>query len=139
MRFLTIYGELERARRRRAAALVRASRRTRRPTSTGRTSAPTRPTPTTTTPIANPEARLWAHLFNVRYRKLLVSLSHAFELADDPAERSRRARAGRSSTARSREMYNLRAIAGRARRRCRSTTPSPTARAPARRFRCPTR
>ena len=28
----------------------------------------------------SPEARLWAHLFNVRYRKLLVNLSHAFEL-----------------------------------------------------------
>ena len=39
--------------------------------------------PDTPTTITHPEARLWAHLFNVRYRKLLVSLSHAFELATD--------------------------------------------------------
>ena len=39
--------------------------------------------PDTPTTIVHPEARLWAHLFNVRYRKLLVDLSHAFELATD--------------------------------------------------------
>jgi hypothetical protein len=66
----------------------------------------------TPTSIINPEARLWAHLFNVRYRKLLVNLSHAFELADDPTDRSTLSPRGTLIHRTFSEMYNLRAIAG---------------------------
>ncbi len=71
------------------------------------------PPPVPATPITHPEARLWAHLFNVRYRKLLVNLSHAFELADDPGEGSRLSPRGALIHRTFSEMYNLRAIAGR--------------------------
>jgi Ferritin-like len=63
----------------------------------------------TTSPIANPDARLWAHLFNVRYRKLLVSLAHAFGLAEGRSDSSSRGSLIHRSFA---EMYNLRSIAG---------------------------
>ena len=66
-------------------------------------------TPTT---ITEPEARLWAHLFNVRYRKLLVSLSHAFELATDRTDLSALSPRGWLIHHCFAEMYNLRAIAG---------------------------
>jgi hypothetical protein len=66
-------------------------------------------TPTT---ITHPEAVLWAHLFNVRYRKLLVNLSHAFELTDDPADLTTLAPRGGLIHRTFAEMYNLRAIAG---------------------------
>jgi ferritin-like protein len=65
-----------------------------------------------TTPIVFEEAKLWAHLFNVRYRKLLVNLSHAFELSESPGERP----IGPRGTLIHRtfaEMYHLRSIAGR--------------------------
>ena len=65
-----------------------------------------------TSPIANPEARLWAHLFNVRYRKLLVSLSHAFELAEERADAAAPGPRGSLIHRAFGEMYNLRAIAG---------------------------
>lgn len=65
------------------------------------------------TAITNHEARLWAHLFNVRYRKLLVSLSHAFELSDDPADAGTLSPRGSLIHRAFSEMYNLRAIAGR--------------------------
>ncbi|MDX6682061.1 MAG: hypothetical protein QOG94_2100 [Solirubrobacteraceae bacterium] len=65
------------------------------------------------TAITHGEARLWAHLFNVRYRKLLVNLSHAFELADDPGEAGRLTPRGALIHRTFSEMYNLRAIAGR--------------------------
>jgi len=68
--------------------------------------------PDTTTPIVNEEARLWAHLFNVRYRKLLVNLSHAFELSDDPSDRDTLSPRGALIHRTFSEMYNLRAIAG---------------------------
>jgi len=42
---------------------------------------------TSPTSITHPEAELWAHLFNVRYRKLLVNLSHVFELTDGSSTR----------------------------------------------------
>ncbi|MGH3972156.1 MAG: ferritin-like domain-containing protein [Pseudonocardiaceae bacterium] len=64
------------------------------------------------TPILHPEAKLWAHLFNVRYRKLLVNLSHAFELADDRADRLMLSPRGTLIHRTFAEMYNLRAIAG---------------------------
>jgi hypothetical protein len=66
----------------------------------------------TTSPIANPPARLWAHLFNVRYRKLLVSLSHAFELAEDRTDSSSPGPRGSLIHRAFGEMYNLRSIAG---------------------------
>jgi len=68
--------------------------------------------PNTTTPIVNEEANLWAHLFNVRYRKLLVNLSHAFELSDDPGDRAALGPRGTLIHRTFSEMYNLRAIAG---------------------------
>ena len=71
-----------------------------------------RRTPTSTSAISNPEARLWAHLFNVRYRKLLVSLSHAFELAADRADSGAPGPRGTLINRSFAEMYNLRSIAG---------------------------
>lgn len=68
--------------------------------------------PTTTTAIVNPEAKLWAHLFNVRYRKLLVNLSHAFELSDDPSDLTTLSPRGALINRTFTEMYNLRALAG---------------------------
>jgi hypothetical protein len=65
-----------------------------------------------TSPIANPTARAWAHLFNVRYRKLLVSLAHAFELAEDRTDPSSPGPRGSLIHRAFGEMYNLRAIAG---------------------------
>ncbi|HXH38280.1 MAG TPA: ferritin-like domain-containing protein [Thermoanaerobaculia bacterium] len=61
--------------------------------------------------ITAPESLLWAHLFNVRYRKLLFTLKHALHVrAGDAVDRP---------TARGNliawtfgEMYNLRSIAG---------------------------
>ncbi|MGH3935770.1 MAG: ferritin-like domain-containing protein [Pseudonocardiaceae bacterium] len=64
------------------------------------------------TSILHPEAKLWAHLFNVRYRKLLVNLSHAFELADDRTDRLTLSPRGALIHRTFAEMYNLRAIAG---------------------------
>lgn len=66
----------------------------------------------TPTAIVHPEAKLWAHLFNVRYRKLLVNLSHAFELADDPSDRVTLSPRGALIHRTFAEMYNLRVIAG---------------------------
>jgi hypothetical protein len=66
----------------------------------------------TTSPIANPIARLWAHLFNVRYRKLLVSLSHAFELAENRTGSGSPGPRGSLIHRAFAEMYNLRSIAG---------------------------
>ncbi len=64
------------------------------------------------TSIVHPEAKLWAHLFNVRYRKLLVNLSHAFELADDRTDRLMLSPRGALIHRTFAEMYHLRAIAG---------------------------
>lgn len=68
--------------------------------------------PETTSAISNPEARMWAHLFNVRYRKLLVSLSHAFELAEDESDLGTPGPRGTLINRSFGEMYNLRSIAG---------------------------
>ncbi len=61
--------------------------------------------------ISQPEARLWAQLFNARYRRLLMTLRHALEL-ESPAP------TGLNSTPRGlliswtfSEMYHLRSIA----------------------------
>ena len=45
-----------------------------------------RSNPTAASMSEHPEACAWAHLFNLRYRMLLVNLSHAFELADLPGD-----------------------------------------------------
>jgi hypothetical protein len=67
----------------------------------------------TPTEITHPEALLWAHLFNVRYRKLLVNLSHAFELTNDLTDLTTLSPRGGLIHRAFAEMYNLRAIAGR--------------------------
>ena len=68
--------------------------------------------PDTTSAITNPEARMWAHLFNVRYRRLLVNLSHAFELAADQSDLGGPGPRGTLINRSFAEMYNLRSIAG---------------------------
>ena len=70
------------------------------------------PPAATTSPISNSEARMWAHLFNVRYRKLLVSLAHTFELAEDRSDVNRPGPRGTLINRSFSEMYNLRSIAG---------------------------
>jgi hypothetical protein len=55
---------------------------------------------------------MWAHLFNVRYRKLLVSLAHTFELAEDRSDVNRPGPRGTLINRSFSEMYNLRSIAG---------------------------
>jgi hypothetical protein len=60
--------------------------------------------------ISHKEARMWSHLFNLRYRMLLVNLSHAYRLPD-PADQGPTAK-GSLVNRTFGEMYNLRAIAG---------------------------
>jgi hypothetical protein len=62
--------------------------------------------------ITNPEARSWAHLFNVRYRMLLTYLSHSFELSAGEGASGPRCPRATVINATFGEMYNLRAIAG---------------------------
>ena len=108
VRFLAIYRAL--------TALGPAGAEVVRPLAANPTTAPTDggapgdvDTPTT---ITHPEALLWAHLFNVRYRKLLVNLSHAFELTNDPTDLTTLSPRGGLIHRAFAEMYNLRAIAG---------------------------
>lgn len=63
-------------------------------------------------PIRDEQALLWGHLFNVRYRMLLMNLSHAFELADAPAADGAVTPRGALINRTFAEMYTLRAIAG---------------------------
>jgi hypothetical protein len=63
------------------------------------------------TPIEHPEARLWAHLFNVRYQLLLTCLLHTFDFPSNLAESSQMTPRGLLIHATFGEMYNLRAIA----------------------------
>jgi hypothetical protein len=58
------------------------------------------------------DAQAWAHLFNLRYRMLLVNLAHAFELADVPGDGATITPRGALINRTFAEMYNLRAIAG---------------------------
>jgi hypothetical protein len=64
------------------------------------------------TEITAPEALLWGHLFNLRYRMLLVNVSHAFRLADEPAAAATLSPRGALIHRTFAEMYNLRSIAG---------------------------
>jgi hypothetical protein len=60
--------------------------------------------------ITNPVARDWAELFNLRYRLLLMMLSHSFHIESDSAGPPRSPRGLLISWAFG-EMYNLRSIA----------------------------
>jgi hypothetical protein len=103
-RFLTIFEQLQRLPPRHRDKVAR----------------PVGPNPSTTyqkesahsdnTWISNDEARQWGHLFNLRYRMLLVNLAHTYRLPD-PAGRSASAK-GTLVNRTFGEMYNLRAIAG---------------------------
>jgi hypothetical protein len=61
--------------------------------------------------ITNREARLWAHLFNVRYRLLLQLLIHSFRISRAFIGASTKTPRGAIIHATFGEMYNLRAIA----------------------------
>lgn len=80
------------------------------PAEQDRVSRPVVENPSTRT-IEDPEACLWAHLFNLRYRMLLVNLAHAFELADAPGDAASANPRGGLVNRTFAEMYNLRAIA----------------------------
>jgi rubrerythrin len=62
--------------------------------------------------IEHPQARLWAALFNLRYRMLLSYLAHAFRLSDDPAQAMGPGRRGQVINRVFGEMYHLKSIAG---------------------------
>jgi rubrerythrin len=62
--------------------------------------------------VEHPEARLWAALFNLRYRMLLSYLAHAFRLSDDPAQTIGPGRRGQVVNRIFGEMYHLKSIAG---------------------------
>lgn len=63
------------------------------------------------TPITDPEAKLWATLFNVRYQMLLTSLLHTFDYPSNLDASSQMTPRGLLIHATFGEMYNLRAIA----------------------------
>jgi hypothetical protein len=63
------------------------------------------------TPITDPVAILWGHLFNVRYRLLLTNLLHCFEYPSNLAMVSQSTPRGLLIHATFGEMYNIRAIA----------------------------
>ena len=62
--------------------------------------------------ITNREALGWAHLFNIRYRLLLMDLTHALSLAGQHLEEQVSAARGSLINWTFGEMYNLRAIGG---------------------------
>lgn len=61
--------------------------------------------------ITNPEAKLWANLFNLRYRMVLAYLAHSFELVGGFNQAGEWTPRGTIINATFGEMYNLRAIA----------------------------
>lgn len=61
--------------------------------------------------ITHPEAVLWGHLFNVRYRMVLAYLTHSFDLDGGLKETAPWSPRGTLINATFGEMYNLRAIA----------------------------
>jgi Ferritin-like len=63
------------------------------------------------TVITHPETTLWAHLFNLRYRMLLVTLLRTFEYPSNLSETSQSTPRGLLIHATFGEMYNLRALA----------------------------
>ncbi|WP_158623812.1 ferritin-like domain-containing protein [Corallococcus llansteffanensis] len=62
------------------------------------------------TVITHPESVTWAHLFNVRYRMLLVSLSHAYQLAGATGQGDALTPRGLIINRTFGEMYNVRAL-----------------------------
>jgi Ferritin-like len=60
--------------------------------------------------ITAPESKLWAHLFNVRYRLLLTCLLHTFDYPGSLSETSQTTPRGLLVHATFGEMYNIRAI-----------------------------
>lgn len=62
------------------------------------------------TPITHPESVTWAHLFNVRYRMLLVYLSHAYQLAGATGQGDALTPRGLLINRTFGEMYNVRAL-----------------------------
>jgi hypothetical protein len=75
-------------------------------------SRPIRSNPTADDMSVEPIACAWAHLFNLRYRMLLVNISHAFQLAESTGSSSTLNPRGLLINRSFAEMYNLRAIAG---------------------------
>lgn len=63
--------------------------------------------------IENPQSRLWANLFNVRYRMLLTYLTHTYRLAPDSPRPQQPDVRGTVIHRAFGEMYNLKAIAER--------------------------
>jgi hypothetical protein len=63
------------------------------------------------TPITHPVTKLWAHLFNLRYRSLLVNLLRTFEYPTNVSETSSLTPRGLLIHATFGEMYNLRSLA----------------------------
>lgn len=60
--------------------------------------------------ITHPESATWAHLFNLRYRMLLVNLSHAYELAGATGQGEALTPRGLLINRTFGEMYNVRSI-----------------------------
>jgi hypothetical protein len=63
------------------------------------------------TPITHPEAVLWAHLFNLRYRMLLANVSHAYTIPGPLTHEGLPTARGTIINATFGEMYNVRSIA----------------------------
>ncbi len=77
-----------------------------RTTAKARAAAPQR----VSTPITHPESLTWAHLFNVRYRMLLVYLSHAYQPAGAMGQGDALTPRGLLINRTFGEMYNVRAL-----------------------------
>jgi hypothetical protein len=63
------------------------------------------------TPIEHPEAKLWAHLSNLRYRMLLANVSHAYTIPGPLTHEGMPTARGTLINATFGEMYNVRSIA----------------------------
>lgn len=60
--------------------------------------------------IADEESKLWAHLFNIRYRNLMTNLLHTFEYQSNLSETSSSSPRGLLLHSTFGEMYNIRAL-----------------------------
>jgi hypothetical protein len=67
--------------------------------------------PTRLTPITNPEARVWAQLFNLRYRMVLMYLGHSFTTTSTTSDGDTRSPRGLLVSWSFGEMYHIRSIA----------------------------
>jgi len=66
---------------------------------------------TAQTPITDPEAGLWANIFNIRYRMLLTYLAHTYNMPEAATVSGGENRRGVIVNRMFGEMYNLRAVA----------------------------